>query len=179
MGRNSKYKIGNVAKYIEAVAGTIDFQTLAEDRLRKAAKSGNKIAEATMKKRGSEFADSFEQALRDNMGIYNDYSHVEYDVSVDDEGFPEVSITLDVPQNYSPSLYPKGYPDGILMPRMLDTGFDYSGGNIAFGKWVKHGIFTYGLAERPALNFIQETVDYFNDMYGIEIEINDGFYSDY
>lgn len=179
MGRKPKYNTGNIAKYIDTIAATADFQHLVEDRLRKAARSGNKIAENTMKKRGREFVEAFREELQRNMGFYNEYSNIKYNVDVNDDGYPEIMITLDVPENYSPSLYPKGYPEGILMPRMLDTGFDYNGGNMSFGKWVKHGIFTYGLVERAGLGFIQDTVDYFSDRYGIDIEINDDFYNDY
>lgn len=179
MGRKPKYNTGDISKYIKTVAETKNFQYYVSDRLREAARSGSPAAIKAMKEKGREFAEAFEEQLRKNMERYGEYSHTEYDVTVDTEGFPLVLIKVNIPENYSPSLYPKGYPRGILMPRMLDTGFEYNGGKAVFGKWVKHGIFTYGLKERAGLGFIEETIEYFSENYGIDIEINEEFYTDY
>ena len=163
-----------IGDFIAKLAKQPLFQNAALAEAKKSA-AGKRVIKET----SANFATTFEKELAEGLDGMSEYANTEYELDSDKDGNVLVYITIDLPENYSPSLYPKGYPDGILIPRLFDTGFSDNGQHAVFGKWIKHGIFTYGLREREGSNYIQEMINEFEEVYGVEIQVNQDFYDNY
>lgn len=72
------------------------------------------------------------------------------------------SGSVDMPQNYRPSLDPGKYGGVDDMAALFDKGYD-AGGQV-IGEW--HGVIISSLQHRQALHFVQAGVDAFNSSYG-------------
>lgn len=70
--------------------------------------------------------------------------------------------TVEIPQNFRPSLEPGVYGGIDDMAALFDKGYD-AGGTV-IGEW--HGVVIESLQHRPALHFVQNGVDTFNSSYG-------------
>lgn len=72
--------------------------------------------------------------------------------------------TVDIPQNYRPSLRPDIYGGVDDMAKLFNDG--YSAGGTVVGEW--HGMMISSLQHREGLDFVNKGVDAFNSSYGGE-----------
>lgn len=76
---------------------------------------------------------------------------------------------------YRPSLEPNKYPDGAYdIVGLFERGYETSGHSTVRGMW--HGEETISKPVRPALNFMQDAVDEFNNIYSRAYDVRATMY---
>lgn len=90
------------------------------------------------------------------------YGDMDVEISTTSDGRLRVELSFSKDSNLSPSL---NYDDwgNIVLPRLLNKGWDASGRKMAVGEW--HGKTIQGWNQRSPMHFLEDAVAEFNEIY--------------